>query len=156
MAAAWSPLNPSPFCPTKDSRGSQKGGTHCCSQRRDHAESQCVAWTARGPGFNHGHTVHDLGAVCHSAATLGSFESCFGKAVEATGMGQALLPLHMKPPCAPGHLPALREGSPCLAAEQSSPTVSSPLTLPAQNNPLQKSHGTAFMLCHIFGTYGFK
>lgn len=54
-------------------------GTHCCSRRRDHAESQCVAWTAGGPGFNHGHAVHELGAVCHSPATLGSCESCFAK-----------------------------------------------------------------------------
>lgn len=81
---------------------------------------------------------------------------CWQSCKAAAGVGQAPLPLCMKPPCAPGHLPALGEGSPCLAAEQPSPSSELSSTLPAQNNPLQKSHGTAFMLCHIFGTYGFK
>lgn len=32
-------------------------GTHCCTWRREHVESRCVAWTAGPPGFNYGDTV---------------------------------------------------------------------------------------------------
>lgn len=99
-------------------------GTHCCSQGRDHAESQCV-W--------HG----QLGVL---DATTGTLCMTWGQSVillppwavvravlarlqnRGYRNGQAPLPLRMKPPCAPGHLPALGEGSPCLAAENSSPT----------------------------------
>lgn len=55
--------------------------TPCCTQRKEQAESWCVAWTAVGPGSNHSrHAVHDLGAVCHSTATLDSCGSCFSRA----------------------------------------------------------------------------